>query len=400
MRTCIVRILVHDYPGHPFQVQLSRSLAGRGHDVVHVYSGSVQSPRGALLRRESDPASFSITELRLPKPVRQHSFVRRRMQEIAYGRLLAETVEAVGPEVVLCSNTPLEAQAILMKQCRRRGVRFVFWVQDLRGIAAQRILRERIPVLGRPVGWYFVRLERSLLGKSDRIVAITEDFCPLLSRWGVPRDAVHVIHNWAPLEEIPPQPKDNPWSERHGLSGKLCILYSGTLGMKHNPELLLRLAARFEDDEAVRVVVVSEGAGADWLQEQKQKLGLGGLLLLPYQPFEVLAQVLGSADVLVAILEPEAGTFSVPSKVLTYLCAGRPLLLSVPPENLAARIVMESEAGLVVAPMDGDALVRAAESLVSEPRLRDRLGRNGRAYAEANFDIEAITDKFEEVLRM
>ncbi len=30
-----MRILVHDYSGHPFQAQLSRELARRGHDVVH-----------------------------------------------------------------------------------------------------------------------------------------------------------------------------------------------------------------------------------------------------------------------------------------------------------------------------------------------------------------------------
>ena len=56
----------------------------------------------------------------------------------------------------------------------------------------------------------------------------------------------------------------------------------------------------------------------------------GSLRCLGFQPFEVLPDVLGSADVLVAILEPDAGVFSVPSKVLSYFCAGRPVLLAVP----------------------------------------------------------------------
>jgi hypothetical protein len=33
-----MRILISDYSGHPFQVQLSRELARRGHGVTHSYS--------------------------------------------------------------------------------------------------------------------------------------------------------------------------------------------------------------------------------------------------------------------------------------------------------------------------------------------------------------------------
>ena len=120
------------------------------------------------------------------------------------------------------------------------------------------------------------------------------------------------------------------------------FLYSGTLGFKHDPSLLLELARWARDNDAV-VAVVSEGPGADWLATHGADEP--GLRLLPYQPYERLPEVLASADVLVALLEPDAGSFSVPSKVLTYLCAGRPLLVSVSRDNLAARVVERSGGG-------------------------------------------------------
>ena len=46
-----MRILINDHAGHPFQVQLSRKLAERGHKVLHTYCASVQQPRGALQKR-------------------------------------------------------------------------------------------------------------------------------------------------------------------------------------------------------------------------------------------------------------------------------------------------------------------------------------------------------------
>ncbi len=165
--------------------------------------------------------------------------------------------------------------------------------------------------------------------------------------------------------------------------------------MKHNPDILIKLSLRFQDHPDVRLVVITEGMGADFLKEKKHKHSLENLLLMPFQSFENLPMVLASADVLLAILEPDAGVFAVPSKVLTYLCAERPLLLAVPFENLAARIVKKNEAGICVGPDDIDAFVKFSEKLVHDGKLRERLGKNARKYAENTFNIEKITDKFE-----
>ena len=75
--------------------------------------------------------------------------------------------------------------------------------------------------------------------------------------------------------------------------------------------------------------------GFDRLDSQALK----NLTTLPLQTFGVYAEVLGSADVLVGMIEPDAGRFSVPSKILSYLCACRPIVLSAPLDNLAATII-------------------------------------------------------------
>jgi glycosyltransferase involved in cell wall biosynthesis len=91
--------------------------------------------------------------------------------------------------------------------------------------------------------------------------------------------------------------------------------------------------------------------------------------------------------------------FSVPSKVLTYLCAQRPLLLAVPLENLAAKIVADNEAGYVLLPGDADGFLERADQLMQDTDLRGRLARNARNYAEANFDIQKIGDQFENIIQ-
>jgi glycosyltransferase involved in cell wall biosynthesis len=110
-------------------------------------------------------------------------------------------------------------------------------------------------------------------------------------------------------------------------------------------------------------------------------------------------QVFASADVLVAILEPDSGVFCVPSKVLSYMCAARALLLAVPSENLSARIVKNNHAGLVVPPDNVADFLSSAERLYTNAELRRELGQAARKYAEKNFDFQRICDRFETILQ-
>jgi len=298
---------------------------------------------------------------------------------------------------VISANTPLDAQSALMHWCRRHRVRFVYWLQDLYGLAIREVLKQRLPFAGAPIAAHYMWMERRLIARSDAVVVITEDFRPHVERMGVRNGRVHRLENWAPLDEIPVGPKDNPWSRKHGLHDKSVFLYSGTMGMKHDPQLLIGLAKSMKHEPDARVVVVAQGSALGWLSEQIAAQKLDNLVVMPLQPHDDLPDVLATADVLVAVLQDAAGIFSVPSKVLTYMCAGRALLLAVPKENLAARVVTDAGAGLVIDPNSEQTFVQAADCLLHEPDFRDYCGRNARRYAELHFDIEAIADSFEAI---
>ena len=395
-----IKIIIHDYCGHPFPVQLSRELARQGYTVTHLYCDSnPTTPKGRLTHGEGDPKSLSIVPVTLPKVVEKSEFANRWRLERLYGERLVKAVAQAQPELVISANTPLDAQDCLLDYCRRAGIPLVYWVQDVISEAAYRILSRKIPGIGQLVGWYYRHKEKSLFRKSDYLVGITEDFAPFFRNAGVPEGRVTTIPNWAPLTEIVPTAKNNPWSRRFDLQDKFVFLYSGTLGFKHNPRMLLALAWQMVNHPDVRVVVNSQGDAAEWLKQQKEQMDLDSLLVNPYQPYEEISNVLGTADVLVALLEPDAGIFSVPSKVLAYHCAGRPMLLAVPEENLAAKIVRDNGSGLVSNPSDTNLFCRNAESLYHDHQNRAAMGRRGQVYAMNNFEIGEIAVRFEEIIQ-
>jgi glycosyltransferase involved in cell wall biosynthesis len=390
-------IFLHDYAGHPFQAELSRALAARGHKVIHAFFGGDPGPKGDLERKPHDPTTLSFLPLNLSAPYSKADFITRRFQDVEYGKVAAAAIAQSGADVVISGNTPTEAQDAVMRAARRAGSKFVFWCQDFYSVAVAKIASKKLPGIGPMIGAYYSALERGQMRNADGVVLITEDFAPLALSWGVPRERIHIAPNWGALDQIPVLPKDNAWSREHDLHDKNVFLYSGTIGLKHNPELLGALAHELRSDPKARVVVVASGVGVEKLRAQKEAMGLHNLLLLGLQKFERLPETLATADVLTAVIERDAGTFSVPSKVLSYLCAGRPILLAAPAENLAAKTVSAIGAGVVVPPDDQNAWLAAAKTLLADPDRRARMGTAGRAYAEENFVLERVANRFEAV---
>lgn len=394
-----MRLLMHDYGAYPFPVQLSRELARRGHQVMHAFCNSLwTTPGGDYERNPGDSENLEFCPIVLKEPLNKASLVKRWKQENEYGGLSVDVARQFGPEMVVSANTPLDAQAKLHRYCRQRSVPFIFWLQDVIGVATHSLLSKKIPVAGHLVGSYYMRLESRLLRQSDHCLNITDAFAPLLRDRGVPDERMTTLENWAPIEELPIGAKDNAWSREMGLHDKECVIYTGTLGLKHNPDTLLALAKKLRGRPNARLVLVSEGKGAEWLKVEAERNKLDNLVVTGYAPFEQVPMIMATADVLVALLEPEAGLFSVPSKVLAYLCAKRPIVLSVPPNNLAASIVREHQAGLVADPEDVDGFVNAVLGLLADPEQGVGMAFAGRDYAERTFQIEGIADRFESII--
>lgn len=384
-----MRFAIFDYAGHPFQAELSRELARRGHETAHFFSSDIQTPKGRLSLQPGDAATLSFHPLTLGVPFQKYSFVKRQMQERQFGRIAAAAIGAWKPDVILAGNAPLDVQDAVLNMARSEGAGFVFWLQDIYSEAMSVILTRKLGVLGAAVGAYYTRLENTLLRRSDRVVAISADFVPHVERRGVPAGRIDVIENWASLDELAymaPAPAEGRRAR---------FIYSGTLGHKHNPDYILALARDLDVD----VIVHSEGPVADELAAEAAAKGIANLKVGGWVPYDVLAATLGSADVLIAMIEKEAGVFSVPSKVLTSLCVGRAILGSIPKENLAARLITREGAGLVSEPGDPAGFVANARRLMDDRALTAQMGRAGRAYAEKTFAITAIGDRFEAVLR-
>ncbi|MGW2100569.1 glycosyltransferase family 4 protein [Streptomyces olivaceoviridis] len=390
-----MRILVHDYSGHPFQAQLSRELARRGHQVVHSTCTAYVSGKGDLA---APAAGLRFATIGDGVRLRKEAYFRRLGQETRLGLELARQVRREQPDVALLSNLPIPVLVVAAAVLKRLRIPWVLWHQDVTAVALESFAAADVAKSMGLAAKVFGAGEKWSARQAAAIVVIADSFVRVHERWGT-AGKVTVIPNWAPLDEIVPVARTNGWSAEHGLHDVRTVLYSGTLGLKHNPALLVRLAERLrEQGSPVRLVVVNDGPAVPVLRDAAAARGVD-LTLLPFQPYERLPEVLGTGDVLVVLLGPEAGQFSVPSKTLSYLCAGRPVLGLMPADNLAARLLWQ--AGSAVFPPEESALEGAAtwvREVLSDPARAERLGKESRALAEREFALEGCASRFEDIL--
>lgn len=393
-----MRILVHDYTAFSFPVQLSRELARRGHQVLHLYSDF--DPRGGRLEKEpGDADGFQVEPVSIGEQFAKYQYVKRSVQEWRYGKALIERIREFGPEVVFSSNTSVTISRQILTSAHRMGAKYVHWTQDIYSLAAETVLANRFGLLGKAMTHVLRRIEFGVINRADAAIIISADFAAEFEALGIRPRSVHVIPNWMPLDEMKPEPKDNPWSRRHGLDRTLNIMYVGMLGFKHEAGLFIELAKYFAPNPEVRIVAVGTGIVFDRLAEMKAQQKLDNLVLLGWQDYRDIGYVMASGDILISLIASDASRFSVPCKVQSYFSAGRPVLAAIPSNNLAHRLVAENNLGFAADPAAVSTLLEYADRLVESPELREKMAAQGRAYAEEHFDIKSVANRFEDVLR-
>jgi len=302
------------------------------------------------------------------------------------------------PDVVVTLTDPPIIGLAALATARRSGARFVFLCQDIFPEVAS-LLED---FHSRTVNSLLDRVNRFLLRKADRVVALGETMRQKLVAKGADRNKIAVIHNWADTTTIVPGPKENPFSLAHGLSQHFVVMHSGNLGLSQNLETLIDAFDRLRGFPDLLLALVGDGVKRSRLEERAGSLGVANVRFFPYQPKEALRHTFASADLFVVSLQQGLAGYIVPSKVYGILASGRPFIAAVDESCEAAAIALQHDCGLPARPGDPDDLAEKILVLYRDRERVKRMGANARR-AALQFDrarqIAAYHDLFLELLR-
>lgn len=380
--------------------ELAENLASQGWDVEVVTgfpnhpSGKVQAPyiKQRILRETLGPVR--VTRLWLYTS-ETRSFLSRALNFLSFvGSSFLYLLTCKKPGLVFAVLQPLPLGATLTLLAKLRGFKLIFNVQDLH----PDVLVDLGLIKSKPVINALKWIEQTAYRRADGLAVICQGFKNHVEQRGA-QGAVEVIPNWIDIDEIKPQ------AEKGQLIRDMAnipahapvVLYAGTIGYVSGAQVVLRaakLASENDSSKTIHWLFVGEGPLLPTLQHLAQ--GLTNVHFLPFQPRELLPAVQNCASISMVSLLPGKGTFSVPSKVLGYMAAAKPVVASVDANSETGILVQQAGCGLVAEPGDPQALFNAVVQLLESPQNAVELGARGRRFLEQRYSRTQVCAQYAE----
>ncbi len=358
-----------------FNAWRAEYLASRGHQVT-VCTGMPYYPEwkipreyaGKLVSRE-EHNGVTILRARQWVPKRVTS-IKRVVFEASF--LATSFVRALGsskPDLLLVVSPPLGLGITANVLSRWWGVPYVFDVEDLQPDAAA-----DLGMLPRPVLPVLYRMERFAYRHAALISTLTE---------GMRQEKVAIFPMRADeqLFKLGAAAEGGSFRSEHQLEGKFLVVHSGNMGVKQGLEVVLEAAALLKDRKNIAFLLVGSGAVKAQLEERAAALRLENLKFLPLQSEQRFLQMLATTDLALVTQQRTVSDIAFPSKTVTLLSAGCPVLASVSSSSEVARVIEMSEGGVVVEPEEPAILAQTIEQLSRNAGQLSVMKSRGRRYA-------------------
>ena len=266
---------------------------------------------------------------------------------------------------------------------RVRRSRYVFHVQDLQPDAALGLGLLKPGLFTRAL----YRLEAWAYRGASAVSGISAGMLAAFERKGVPANKRWYFPNWIDsAAPVPPAGAAAQFRAKYGISGDaLLAVYSGNIGNKQGLEILIEAARALGAELAadpmarpVEILMVGDGAAKPALAAELERSGVTGLKLLPlFEPDDYRA-ALAAMDVGLITQAAGTGQYFFPSKLLSVLAAGRPVVTVADESSELAAAVAAGGFGRNVLPGRGKALAEVLQELAADrgqlARLAERTG--------------------------
>lgn len=305
-------------------------------------------------------------------------------------------IHAKDVDAIVAGSTPPTQGVLCAMVAKRlskkygRPVPFIFSLQDMfpESLATTGLCKESsiLYKIGSLISNYTYK-------NATHIRVISDSMKNTLIQKGVPAEKITVIYNWVDTNAtVPVARDDNPLFDELGLDrDKFYVTYAGTIGAIQNVDILVNCAKMLEAYTDIRFVVF--GAGVDKAKFEKKLADnhLSNVTVFPLQPIERTSQVYSLGDVSVIPCKKGVSIGVLPSKMMSILSTGTPILASYDLDSDLSRILTENKCGVCADAEDVQEATKAILSLYNDRAMCHEYGANARKLACNRFSKEQGT---------
>ena len=389
----VVIVSQYFYPSHASTSQLmtdlARGIVNRNYDV-RVYTGTSSSSL------EFDKVKIT----RSPDPLQSSKSILGKLVSSLFflvGSLFYVIFKVNKKDSLLIASNPPYSGIIGIVFKLLKGGKYYFLLQDVFPESA--ILSGIIKPESKLIS-FLNKLIYSICKNSEKTIILSESMKNLMASKYPDLNNLCIIENWS-IENIPLSTKeDNDFANEYGLANRFTVLYSGNIGRLHDIETLAETVKKLNVRQPdIQFVFIGDGAKLKLLQDYQNKFALNNLLLLPFQPRELLSQTLTACDVALVSLVKGAESIVAPCKLYGMLASGRAIVSISEQGSYIDNLITSGDCGINCSPGNYEQLADILQKLSISPERVKTMGMNSHKLYLEKYTLNRALQEYEAVLR-
>ncbi len=386
-------LLTHRYfwPDTPPYANILRTLAthfaDEGHEVrvFASYPSYGKIEKGAALFFDD---RITINRVRTFQETKSNIAVRL-FNTMVYCIALFLHIIRIKPDVVTAATfPPVIAGWVASLAAKIIGAKFVYHMQDIHPEVSHYsggLMQKR------PLQAAFRWFDNQTLRRASAIIVLSQDMKNTLERRRLAGTLpIYIINNMllSKFAEAAAPPPDYAKA-----ADKKRIIFAGNMGRFQRLDVIVPLiVAAMESDPRLELMLMGDGEMRPALERQWGQHAQ--VQFAPFLPFETAATVMADADIGLVSLAKDIYAVSYPSKILSYLGLGLPVLTFIEPHSGIAQEVTHNGIGATPAHETAASVGEAIASILSSPDVKQAVAQ----YYQDTYRHDAILAEWDRML--
>lgn len=295
---------------------------------------------------------------------------------------------------ILSPSPPLTIGLVNLFIGKLKKAKVIYNVQEI----YPDFLIEQGGLKSKPIIKLLKSLERLVYNKSDAVTTIDEVFYNTIIDRFEDKSKLHIIPNFVDTNLYRPLDVSNITINGTLLfkdNSHLKLMYAGNVGHAQDWHPLIETAKRMKNDP-IDFFIIGEGVMKKYVEEQKKEHFLENVHILPYQPREMMPQLLAFADLQYIFMSKEMEGHGFPSKVYTIMACGKPMLICSGDNTPIVNFLKDLNCAEIISTDDFSEKVDRIERFLKTTMEESLnvLGSNGLKTIENHYTKEVVTKKY------
>jgi colanic acid biosynthesis glycosyl transferase WcaI len=332
------------------------------------------------------------------------TFFSRFLENISFGlSTFMFVIRQKKVDVIYANTWPIFATGLLVIASKIKKYKVVISIQDL--YPESLVTQRRISENG-IIAKIFIFFDKWIAKECNHIIVLSEWFESVYVKSRlVKKSKISVIKNWVKSDDILQIERLSARSdiERHidhsFDKGDAVCIYGGNIGTASGLDEFIKFIPKI--NSRVKFIFAGDGSLVPELKRlvNEKKMNDRVFFITPW-PSEMTSSVLSAADILLLPTAKGQEFSSVPSKLITYMLASKPIMLIADCESEIAEELKKAECGLVIGTRSSEIVAnRFSEFLQKSDKMKEKMGLYGRQYAKNNYSYELSVNKIYSLLK-